>query len=115
MAAYILLGTLAAMGLVSLCWAALGWLLPGGRGFTLVCPCLPEPETLARWRWLRSLGLISWTLLIVTEEPVSVPEDMENCSPEELFLRLEMERNRSYGTGTGDPAGRHQRRGISEL
>jgi hypothetical protein len=47
----------------------------------------------------------------VTDEAA---EDIEICAGENLLARLEMERNQ-VGTGNGNPSGRHQRRGISEL
>lgn len=115
MAGWILLGTLAAFGAFCLLWALAGWLLPGLRGFALVCMELPEPEYLSRVRWLRGLGLMDCPLIVVTEQAQREQTDMEICSRAELLRRLEWERNRFDGTGNGDHTGRHQRRGISEL
>lgn len=116
MAGYIVLGTLAAFGLLSAVWALLGWLLPDGRGCAMVCLGTPDEGICSRYRWLRGMGLLSCPLLIVAEESGEAPEEtMEICSREELLPRLEQERNRFDGTGNGDHSGRHQRRGISEL
>ena len=116
MAGYILLGTLAAFGLLSVLWTLLGWLLPSGRGLVLVCMEHPDPGVLARYRWLRGMGFLSCPLVSVTETvSTCMPKDMEFCSRKDLLVRLEQEKELTYGTGTGDPSGRHQRRGISEL
>lgn len=115
MAGYVILGTLAAFGLLSVLWALLGWLLPGGKGCALVCYGLPDEEILTRFRWLRSTGLLNCPLLVVAQDPGSFREETEICSGEELLSRLEWERNRFNGTGNGDHPGCHQRRGVSEL
>ncbi len=114
MAGMILLGTLAAMGAMSLLWAAFGWLLPSEEGCALVCVGEPDERILWRYRWLKGLGLLRCPLLVVTEK---IPEGdtAERCSREELLVRLERERNGEHGTGNGDPPGRSQRRGVSEL
>ena len=120
MVGYILVGTLAAMGLLSVLWVCFGWLLPGGKGAALVCVGWPEEGMTARCRWLRELGLLQLPMIIVTSDlertqrqPPGCP--MEFCSPEALLSRLERERNDCERTGNGDPPGRGERRGISEL
>lgn len=115
MAGYVLLGALAAFGLLSMVWASLGWLLPSGRGCALVCFGKPDPGILSRYKWLRGLGLLSCPLLVVADDPGEPEDGIEICTGEELLSRLEMERNRFHGTGNGDPPGRDQRRGVSEL
>ena len=112
MAGYVIMGMLAAFGLLSMVWVAFGWLLPGGQGCVLVCYGAADPEIIARWKWLQSLGFLRCPLVAVTEESC---EETENCAGAELLTRLEMERNRVHGTGNGDPSGCHQRCGISEL
>ena len=120
MALYIILGTLAAIGVLSILWVCFGWLLPGGTGAILVCR-EPSEALMLRCRWLRELGLLRLPLVILAKES---PEQenlphygggIEICSPEMLASRLERERLHGDGTGNGDPPGRHQRRGISEL
>lgn len=102
MAGYVILGILAAMGLLSLLWALLGWLLPGG-------------EIFAVFKLLKGLGLLKCPLIAVTDEDYRHFDDTERCSPEELLPRLIEERKRFDGTGNGDHTGRGQCRGISEL
>lgn len=116
MAGCFVLVLFAAMGIMSLLWVLLGWLLPSGQGVVMVCLELPDPGVLSRYRWLRGLGLLQCPLVAVTGggSPV-VPEDVEICSREELQDRLEREKERTYGTGTGNPSGRSQRRDLSEL
>jgi hypothetical protein len=121
MAGYILLGTLAAIGLMSSLWVCFGWLLPGAKGGALVCVGWPDAGTVSRYRWLREIGMLHCPLLIGTEDAEAPEEErlcscgIELCSPENLVLRLERERKNSDGTGNGDPSGRDQCRGISEL
>lgn len=106
------MGALAAFGMLSALWALLGWLLPSGRGCALVCYGRADIGIISRWKWLQGLGLLRCPLIAVTEERC---EETEICAGEDLLSRLEMERNRFHGTGNGNPAGRNQRRGISEL
>lgn len=109
-------GTLAAIGLLSILWAMLGWLLPAGEGAVLVCMGLPDEGILSRYRWLWDLGVLRCPMVVVTEEQVQIQSnDFEICSREELLPRLEQERKEYNGTGNGDSSGRHQRCDISEL
>ncbi len=112
MAGYVLIAALAAFGALSALWAALGWLLPSGRGCVLVCLGQPDEGVLSRYRWLRAMGLFSGPLIAVAEE---VCTGAENCRPEDLLPRLEWERTQIHGTGNGNPARCHQCGGISEL
>ena len=111
MAGTVIVAALAAFGLLSMVWALLGWWLPAGKGCALVCLGAPDLGIVSRWKWLQSLGLLRCPLIAVTDEAA---EDIEICAGENLLARLEMERNQ-VGTGNGNPSGRHQRRGISEL
>ena len=118
MVLYILIGMLAAMGLLSVLWVCFGWLLPGVKGCALVLLGRPDEGFLRRYQWLRDLGLLTCPLLVVTEDQTEETEllfGMELCSRDALWHRLERERTDIDGTGNGDPPGRHQRRGISEL
>ena len=117
MAGYFWMGMLAAFGLLSILWAALGWLLPGGEGCVLVCRGEPDVGILSRYRWLRDWGLLRCPLLVLSDKDCG-PErldGLEAVSPENLVFRLQEEWNRKDGTGNGDPSGRGERRGISEL
>lgn len=111
MAGYVILGLLAAFGLLSGLWAAFGWLLPGDKGWVMVCYGTPRQDQLARIRWLKRLGLLSCPVLVVAETGETEP-DTEICSRENLLSRLEWERNRFDGTGNGDHSGHHQRGGV---
>jgi len=112
-AGYIIVGTLAAFGTLCAVLIALGRLLPAGEGCAVVCWGSPDEGILSRYHWLTGMGLLRCPLLAV-EAPECAGENIENCAGEDLLARLEWERNQ-FGTGTGNPAGRGQRRGISEL
>ena len=112
---FVLLGVLAAFGAFSAVWAILGWLLPGAGGCALVCVGMPDEGIRSRYRWLRGMGLLNCPLIAVAEETKAVGKETEICSREDLLARLEWERNRFDGTGTGDSAGRGERGGVSEL
>jgi hypothetical protein len=111
MASWILLSVLAAFGVLCVIWALFGFLLPGQRGTVLVCLCHPgnrEEAIIRHYGWLRDLGLLKAPLVLIdgglTEEErarlLGCRQGVEICSPEELFSRLEQERNRLDGTGT---------------
>ena len=114
MGGYVILGMLAAFGLLCGLWAAFGWLLPGMRGCTLVSMGVPSEECLKRIRWLNGMGLLNCPLIVVSDEDAG-NADMEICSGNALISRLEWERKRFDGTGNGDHSGRDQRGGLSEL
>ena len=126
MAWLVILSVAAAWGLLSVFWLCSGWLLEKDPGTMTVrlCPGNAAPEgIILRYQWLKALGVLRGRLLIV-ENSLSARQrpilqqrypGIEFCSLEELPSRLEVERENFDGNGTGDPAGRHQRRGISEL
>lgn len=97
MAGYVLFGTLAAFGALSVLWVLFGWLLPGGREGLLILPGRPgETETsfVRRYLWLRGLGLLEMPLVMVdlglsqTEKNWLADREIELCGPEELSRRL---------------------------
>ena len=121
MAMFVCLGTLAAFGLFSVFWCLFGWLLPKTGGVML---CLDEPDvhSLARrYLWLRGLGAISCPLIVMdrrltaAERTWLTSHGIEICGPADIAARLGIGAEDIDGTGNGDPPGRHQRRGISEL
>ena len=63
---YILLGTLAAFGLICVLWVLLGYLLPGSQKCTVVLLCEPKEELalLRRLLWIRELGLFRCGILL---------------------------------------------------
>lgn len=117
MAGMVFLGTMAAFGCMTAIWLLLGWVLPDGKGCALVCYGEADTGILSRYQWLRGIGLLQVPLVIVSGDLSNDKQrcGMEICSPEALLSRLEQERNQVHGTGDGDPSGRSQRRGISEL
>ena len=106
MAGAVLLAFFAAFGVLSLVWTLVGWLLPAGEGWALVCLGEPDEGNLSRFRWLRAMGFLRCPLL-------AVPEETENWIEDALLPALG--RELEHGTGTGDFTGRSQRSGISEL
>jgi hypothetical protein len=63
---YVLLGLLAAFGLLCILWALFGFLLPGCSRCTIVLLCKPEREAplLRRLLWLRELGVLRCGILL---------------------------------------------------
>ena len=105
MAIWIILSVLAAFGALCVIWTLFGFLLPGQRGAALVCVCrgdAREEPVIRHYGWLRDLGLIRAPMLLVdgglTEEErtrlLKCRQGVEICSPEELYSRLEQERNK---------------------
>ena len=93
----------------------LGWLLPRGQGMALVCWGPPDVGMVSRYRWLSGAGLLVCPLIAVVSEESVTFEPTERCAGEALLARLEWERRKADGTGIGDPPGRDQCRGVSEL
>ena len=115
---YVVIGMLAAFGLVSALWLIAGWLIPGGKGWVAVC--FREGAALERCLWLREWGLLRGPVLLLQEPAEDDPmilagKKIEYCSVQELPARLEVERRNLDRTGTGDHSGHDQCRGISEL
>ena len=82
---YIMLGTLAAFGLVSALWVLYGFLLPAERGGGLYAPARPgvtEDSFARRYLWLRELGLLREELTMVdfgiSNAPMFVEDDIMN-------------------------------------
>lgn len=63
---YVLLGLLAAFGLLCILWALFGFLLPGCSRCAVVMLCKPEREAplLRRLLWLRELGVLRCGILL---------------------------------------------------
>lgn len=97
MAGYVILGTMAAIGALSVLWALFGWLLPGGEEAAVVFPVRPgdgELSPAGRYLWLRSLGLLNCPLVAVDlglsdrERQWLEDQKIEICSPAELAAGL---------------------------
>ena len=110
MATTVILGFLAAFGLLSALWVGAGLFFPakeGGAAVVLCGPGLKEESFIRRWCWLRELGAVRGSLLVIDrglnpEERNRLAEYrfVEFCSLEELAARLELERNQIERTGT---------------
>ncbi len=95
----ILIGVLAAFGLLCALWCLFGLWLSGGRGWVAVC-CQGKTQTgaLRRCRLLRSWGLLRGRIFLVSREENREPgalaretENIEICTLAELPARLELE------------------------
>lgn len=111
MAAFIILGVLAAFGAFCILWGIFGFLLSGNRGGAMVCLCTDgetEGSVIRRFLWLHSTGLCRCPVVLVdcglsptvlqklqrSEAPITL------CAPEELEILLKQERSRLDRTGT---------------
>ncbi len=92
---------LASVGLVSLGWCLLGWVLPDAPLVVVFrCPQNHHPDgAISRYQWLRSLGLIRGKLVIIGQIPAPEQEiwkkkhpNVEFSTAEELPAALELER-----------------------
>lgn len=97
MTALVILSIPAAFGILCVLWVCLGWLLPGQKGACTVCVCRGQEidALLRRHRWLRDLGLLRYTLILVdegmTEQQRKVLEGkhgIEICTREQLADRV---------------------------
>ena len=100
----ILLCALAAAGLLTVLWAAFGWMAApfGKSGAVVVLPIRTEQELereLRAWSWLQKTGMTAAALLVLPTEPLrgithsrcrSMPE-VRLCSAEDLPQYIEME------------------------
>lgn len=121
---YVILGFLAAFGLLCLFWVLCGLLMPADRGWELAVYCAnAEPmEVICRFCRFRELGLTRSTLTLVDSE---LPQWQQYaiqrrytyirfCTLED-WLSVHGEERRLNGTGDGDPAGHHRSGGVSKL
>ena len=101
MALMILFGCLAFWGAVNVIWTVLGWLLPKAPTMLLyLCPDNRHPDgAIARYCWLRSLGLIRGKLVIFGQIPQKEQDiwkkkypNVEFLTVQELPAALELER-----------------------
>lgn len=121
---YIIIGGLAAYGLLCLAWAVCGRLFPAGEEGVLILPELPEDSRwpfVARYLWLRDLGLIRCPL-VVADSGLNTQQrqwleakGIEICKPEALPAGFGIGAEKRDGTGNGDSSGHHRRGGVPEL
>ena len=104
MAALLVMCVLAAFGVLSILWAAFGFLLPGQRGVVMVCMDGrgKEEAVIRRYSWLRGLGLFRGPLVIIDqgmceqerEHLLRMEQGVMICTLEGLTSSLEQERER---------------------
>lgn len=97
MAGYIVIGALAAFGLLSAVWVLCGWILPSGREGLLLFPAAQGEKALSfawRYLWLRGLGFLRCPMVMVDtglgdrERQWLESHGIEICGLEELNARL---------------------------
>ena len=117
----IVIGTLAAFGLLCVIWSVLGLWLSGSKGWVAVCWAgKGQSAALRRCRWLRSWGLYRGAIILVSREQTPESEtglsreteNIEICTLEALPARLKVEF--TYA-GVVDLTGHRGGGGISEL
>ena len=123
MEGYVIVGALAAFGLMCVVWICCGFFLPENRGGLLVLSGPLEEtalNTARRWIWLREMGLM-YSDMTAIAETLNREEwlwleshGFEICSRVEIAHRLGIGEKR-IDTGIGDPTGRHQCGGVPEL
>ena len=114
----ILIGLLAAFGLVCALWCLFGLWLSGGCGWVAICyEGKSQTGALRRCRLLRSWGLYRGPILLVTRENnrelgalARETEDVEICTLADLPARLELE-----NAGNADFTRHRSSGGISKL
>lgn len=73
---YVIIGFFAAVGVLALVWLFAGLFLPTGKRMVAVyCPRGTEISLLRRYRWLRELGLVRCTIVLL-DSPLS--EEAQN-------------------------------------
>ena len=107
MLAFVVIGALAAFGFVCGVWTLCGIFLKD-RGGVLTYQGPQPVEFVRRYLWLREMGLIRCQLAVA--DP---PQDWLPWLNSQGIVVIKGEKN--LESGTGDPPGCHQRRGVSEL
>ena len=93
---FILLGALAAFGLWCCIYCSAGLFLTEDYCLRIICLLPPEKHpdgAIARYRFLKGLGLVRGPLLVLGDRTAPAEDDIEFCTVEELSPRLELERN----------------------
>ncbi len=120
MAGYVIIGALAAFGLLCSVWTVFGLLPTGKRQGVLLVFRKENLGFLRRCLWLRDMGLLDATLGVPEQDLTNEEifwlrsQGIEIYSPRQLcqWLGLGAEEN---GAGTGDPPGCHQCGGVPQL
>jgi hypothetical protein len=120
MAGWVIIGTLAAFGMLCVLWALFGWLFSGGSGGFLVCPdasCNQGRGFLRRYLWLRGMGLYRCPLYAADR---GLSDGEKRWLEARGIVLYSPEPGHGIGADeidgrNGDPPGCHQHRGVSEL
>jgi len=119
MTGFVWVGALAAFGAVSALWLVYGLCCgkPVGR---LLIVSNGQKGLIRRLLWLREVGLLSCPMVLIDPELDELDEYWITSRGVEVWktapwMEAENIGERIYGAGTGDPTGRHQCGGVSEL
>lgn len=119
MAGYVIIGALAAFGLLCAVWLVYGLCCGSSSGRILLLEC-GDFGVIRRCLWLREMGLLRCPLA-VWEPELSMAEEIwlehhgiEIWKPSRLGEVWETGA-KEHGAGAGDTPGRHQCGGVSEL
>ena len=123
MAGYVIIGALAAFGLMCVIWIGCGAALPDSRKGLLLLSAPLDEETLnavRRWIWLREMGLLYTPMAAVDDGLEDAQRSWLEGQGFIIYSRAELARKLGIGenridTGTGDLTGRHQCGGVPEL
>ena len=118
MAGYVVIGALAAFGLMCSVWILGTMLLPGWKQRQLLI--VSRGNLLRRCMLLRDVGILPcrlavWDGPLCPEERIWLESrNVEIWNSAQIWAWFETGA-KAYGTGTGDPPGCHQCGGVSEL
>lgn len=116
---FVMVGTLAAIGLISVLWLIYG-LCCGRPEGCLVIVSRPGHGLLHRCLWLREMGLLRCRMAVVAHDLDAVDVWWLRQHGMEIWTSGELPEecvtgDKKYGAGTGNSPGSHQRGGVSEL
>ncbi len=118
MAGFVILGTLAAFGVLCIAWLLLGILLPRPRGGVLVYAAGEgEDVILRRYFWLRDLGLLRCPLVMLDSQfsPHRKEKITEKCPSVRFYTTEQWIEEIENIDGTGDAARGHRCGGLPKL
>lgn len=94
MAGYVVLGALAAFGLVCAVWVLWGLLYPASERGMLIYIGNGTPAMVRRYLWLKEMGVLRCPLAVMDPEDLDITwleeQGIEICSREEILSRLEI-------------------------
>lgn len=119
MAGLVCIGALAAFGLLCVLWLVYGICCGKPEGSVLICSG-EQQGLIRRCMLLREMGLLSCRMVLIDPELDEMDEYWVTSRGVKIWRTSSLEKaedigERTYGAGTGDPTGRHQRGSVSEL